>query len=127
VPKSPRPSHHALILAANLRRADTFYARVFECDVETRADDTCRFMVRTIDEQGAVAAVIRLRTPDDQDRTNWFIVESIDRTTELVYRQQGTVLMRSVAPGRKRFAFCQDTEGNRFLIEELVPRLASEA
>jgi predicted enzyme related to lactoylglutathione lyase len=112
------PSEHALILAANLQRAAAFYACVFECDVETYADDSRRFVVPDIHERGAVLGVIRLRTSSDQDIINQFTVASLDEAMDRVRRHQGSVLVKSLGAGYIWFALCQDTEGNRFVIEQ---------
>ena len=111
-------SEHALILAENLQRAAAFYERVFECDVETHADDSCRFVVPGIDARGAVLGVIRPRTSSDRDTINRFTVASLEHAMNRVVRHQGSVLVKSTGDGQIWFAFCQDTEGNRFIIDQ---------
>ncbi len=113
------PSELIIVVADNLQRAAGFYERVFECEVETCADDTCRFSLAAIGDWGGVHAIIRRRTSRDTDVTNLFRVTSLDGMTDRVSQQRGRVIIASLAAGNKRLGLCQDTEGNRFAIESV--------
>jgi predicted enzyme related to lactoylglutathione lyase len=120
-PGDSESSEHALILAENLQRAAAFYERVFECVVETGAAERCRFVVPAIRERGAILGVIRRRIVGDHDTINRFTVGSLEQAMDRVLRHEGSVLVTSIGAGHIWFALCQDTEGNRFVIEQGTP------
>jgi predicted enzyme related to lactoylglutathione lyase len=112
-------SERVIIVADNLQRAAGFYERVFECEVETRVDDTCRFALSAIRDWAGVEAVIRPRSLHDDEVTNMFRVESLEATIERVLSHHGKVLVGPLLADRVRLSLCQDTEGNRFVLEAL--------
>jgi predicted enzyme related to lactoylglutathione lyase len=111
------PGEEIVIPADDVQRAAGFYQRVFDCDVETRDDETCHFAVPPLGGWSGARAVIRPRAPYDRDVTNYFRVESLRATTARVERHHGRVLVAMLTAGQSYLSLCQDTEGNRFSIE----------
>jgi predicted enzyme related to lactoylglutathione lyase len=107
------------ITAIDLQRAIEFYLRVFQCEVESFADGTCWFKTPDIDGRGGAMVVIRARTPRDGSVVGYFRVGSLEEILARVLREGGKVLIgKSPVGGSALFAYCQDTEGNRFTLEQ---------
>ncbi|HVT40789.1 MAG TPA: VOC family protein [Gemmatimonadaceae bacterium] len=112
-------AEHLQIPATDVPRAIAFYQHVFGFDVESFADGTCWFSTPRIDNRASGTGVIRARTAQDPNFVNYFRVASLEEVTTRVSRHGGRVLIpRSLIAGSMWFAYCQDTEGNRFAIEQ---------
>ncbi|HVT39374.1 MAG TPA: hypothetical protein VHE78_10035 [Gemmatimonadaceae bacterium] len=106
------------IPAADVGRAVDFYQRVFGCVMEGLVDGARCFRVRTPEGDREATAVIRARVTSDETVLNHFATVSFGDVVGRVLRHGGSVMiLTKVGHSDTPFAYCRDTEGNRFSLE----------
>ncbi len=115
---------HFEINADNPERAVAFYSRVFNWKIEKWGGPEDYWLCTTgkSDEPGINGAIMRRPEPG-VNTVNAISVASVDDSIANIEEAGGKVLTpKMTIPGAGLFAYCQDTEGNRFgIIQNLPP------
>ncbi len=105
---------HFEIPADDLKRAKTFYTKLFGWKIE----DVPGMDYTMIDTYGLNGGMMKRMHPD-QGITDYFGVPSVDEYSARVEKLGGKILVPKMAvPGMGYFVICADTENNAFGIWE---------
>jgi predicted enzyme related to lactoylglutathione lyase len=111
-------SSERVIPADDVLRATAFYAHILACTVRRLVDGSACLVTRPLDGVEAVLAVVRARSTGEDHRLDVFTVQSVGSTLSRIRGHGGMVLIETADADGRPLAWCQDTEGNRFIVEQ---------
>ncbi|MDR3576548.1 MAG: VOC family protein [Anaerolineaceae bacterium] len=103
-------------------RAVLFYSEVFGWKIEKWQGPMDYWLIKTGQEQPGIDGAILKREDGNFSTVNTIGVNSVDEYLERIVRMGGTVVAPKMPiPGMGYFAYCLDSEGNKFGIMETDP------